>query len=847
MAKEVLLALLIERREAPDRVFGRDDLFDDLGCGYPHRLYPPLYTRGPFLFFLRAAPTVALDLIIRLVDFTTDRWASSSMAKRDPCPGIALDLKGRMTSWKGDAHVYYWFRAFSHCPYPVSSALMALEKWAYDEIDAGKSVNWAFDRIIESATSIAFAGLLNSIGGKYPKLYQGTLRPFLAVPEFHLWELEYTNQPHDYLMMGWWGEGKFLLKLAREWHNLSHRTRGLDQNAKVLFLSDPEIRDFMSNVRVLWERRLPALEPGRFRDFLENMLAQYDIENYEFRDHPENGPSIWFEPPTELRVKNELAAKENDDRFKLLTFPLRCKRLLDEQHLGTEVAAKTFWEEVQYIATLGHFATEDPEFLRLDNALCAGAAVLVLLFQDWLGSNPDAERWCRERLLATTLTPPPPGQRDTPVSAYDCYWHSFCARALPTLWANDPQDPSLRRCVAQLAVHSHYRTVALLFRAASEHRGQLERHFFQLQQFLILWAVFSDRRRFEQRSRRSTNKTDRSLNRTLKEFVRVSLSGDVPNLLEVRNEPRKSRKTGHADRRTTPRATFGLNVMLVQAAYSWLPRLTDAGSKSECMEWFAFWKQAWDLTLVTLTADATNSDDIEHPQFEWDNWILSNVAACVFDVPSDEQARQLWGPLLALGAAGHGWIDRFFFHWFQMGLTPPTAPTVFVARWRQMIEYALGAPNWKLGAGSQDYRLDEIWRLIMGLGDFQSDLWTEEKHDLVKSMRDLYERWPQYGCYGRLSAIGLARFLRRPATQDLVADGTQWIHGIVTFRKELLPSERGVQDEIAKLLDHVWSGHSASLRQNNSFRTSFLELLSDLVELQHPIAMELHQVVSGSK
>lgn len=79
LAKEILLALLIERRMEPDAIFDHQDFFDRLGCSYRHGMYPPLYTQGPFLYFLKSAPKQALDFTIRLVDFTTGRIASTVM------------------------------------------------------------------------------------------------------------------------------------------------------------------------------------------------------------------------------------------------------------------------------------------------------------------------------------------------------------------------------------------------------------------------------------------------------------------------------------------------------------------------------------------------------------------------------------------------------------------------------------------------------------------------------------------------------------------------------------------------------------------------------------------------
>ena len=38
----------------------------------------PFYSRGPVYFFLKQAPADAIEMIVRLVNFATERWARCS-------------------------------------------------------------------------------------------------------------------------------------------------------------------------------------------------------------------------------------------------------------------------------------------------------------------------------------------------------------------------------------------------------------------------------------------------------------------------------------------------------------------------------------------------------------------------------------------------------------------------------------------------------------------------------------------------------------------------------------------------------------------------------------------------
>ena len=58
-------------------------------------------------------------------------------------------------------------------------ALMALEKWMYDRIDAGEDIASAVTCIMTKSESLAFAGLLLTIAKRKPELLIGPLSPLL--------------------------------------------------------------------------------------------------------------------------------------------------------------------------------------------------------------------------------------------------------------------------------------------------------------------------------------------------------------------------------------------------------------------------------------------------------------------------------------------------------------------------------------------------------------------------------------------------------------------------------------------------------------------------------------------
>ena len=141
VAREVLMAVCIEEPK-PSDPHDRSPLRDHLGLADWQRGYPATYWKGPFLRFLQIAPEQGLDAIVRLVNYATTRWIEDGLG-REPTDeerknnGFEFELNGKPVCWIGHASVYAWHRYLGMHGDTVECALMALEKWLYDEI--GKS------------------------------------------------------------------------------------------------------------------------------------------------------------------------------------------------------------------------------------------------------------------------------------------------------------------------------------------------------------------------------------------------------------------------------------------------------------------------------------------------------------------------------------------------------------------------------------------------------------------------------------------------------------------------------------------------------------------------------------
>ncbi len=852
--REVVLALLIQPpRPKPGQVvsiYSGPPFVDYLGT-QPVSWFPPFYTRGPLLLFLAVRPEEGLDTIIRLVNFATDRWVDKWREEGGEPPSVVVSLPDGDRAWLGGSGVYYWYRQDVSIPEPVIVALMALEKWFYDELDTGHPVDSPIRAILERSRSVAFAGLLSAVGRRAPSLLLGTLRPLVAVPEFHLWEHRHVPQPIGDYLFGWMHHDEASREIVRAWHELPHRRRGLDAVALELFLDDPQARPVFEQIRAGWRGRLGG---GRdcevVRRMLEQLVAWYDLDNW-MAQPAADGTVQWVfrtsEPPSdgaEVTQEDEQAAQVTGESLSFLTFPLQCRAILASARPLPPDRVEAFWATLQRLAGAAQPAGSDPDTVRAEDAVCGGAAVLLLLHRDWLRHHPERDDWCRSRLLRA-IQEPPTETPDDPRSAVEWRWDDFCARALPMLWAEAPGDPALRDAVARLVVRPRYGTVALLFAAAARERGRLGDDFARLQHLLLRWAA----------ARWAGNEPADWQRAQAPAFVEGKLGVGFPAWRELaprRYDPERW-YPGYGGSGHRPRQDPGLDLGLVQAAYAWLPALDAARDETERAAWLTFWREAVDVTIWMLgmanggeetehDEEGVEEDEIDGIPYEWDRWVLGGVAVLIPRLRTEDRPGDFWRPIVDLGRPGPYWLEEFLRHWFRYGLDDAGVREPFMREWRAMVAYALKSPTWAVDAVPYPTRTAEPWTQLLGMDPAIATLWGKPQQPAVEALRDLYERWARIYLRWGTCAARFAAFLQLPATQALRLDGVRWLaEGARQRRRDHRWDDTALNDALVGLLDLCWHTQRDALRQPGDRREAFLALLLLLAERQVPAALELQR------
>jgi hypothetical protein len=868
VASEVLLALLI----APPRFrepYALRDLDEELALEdvYEWRM-PELPTNGPFLPLLNTAPDETIDMILRLVNFATERRVARFTGDDGVAPHVTVPLGGGDSDWLGDAQMYPWYRG-EGAPRALVVPVMALEQWLYTQQDNGVDIEPYLARILEGSRSIVFAGLLAAVGCRRPALLVGTLRPLLAVLEFIFWDRDYKfiAQQTQLWQMGLVLQNDVVRRTAIEWNTLEHRLKDLMTAAIPLLLTDAHMQSFFVSVLEEWREEARRLdEDGGDSLPIRNVIAQFDLTNYG-HETDENGTGYWqYIPPEEIRRESEAALRELNQAQAFTQFPMRCRMLLDGKASLDQFDLETFWGQLQELAARNPSQEEEGTVDR-DDVACGGAAVLILRHRDWLVQFPDRRAWCVDALLeAAEKGTRPRGILDSPRGIVPWSADYFCSEALPHLWADAPTDRRLRRAVAALARPGRYPAIAALFYAASTRRDDLGDDFARLQHYGLLVAGFEmadvrikqreDRRRY--RTRRGVGgraaallhdqfrgptaerrRLERDRRRATEGFVNSSLETKLPawgGRVDLTQAGRPAEGTGRSRRR---QGRSELDMEYVQHAFAWLPPLAEARDETEREAIIRFWHEAEQMLVTRLGQDMGPDDEVDGTPYESDGWVIRGVAGTIAGMRPEEEPRTMWEPLLRFGSAAHYWIEDFLREWMEVGLSGERVPSTFVSIWRDMIGFTRDAPSWQAEHGrGWAYAAEHRWTL-MGLDYLTQRRWLAHHSALVSEMRAEYEDWAITELGNAEAAEHFVEFLKLEAAQPLLESGVVWLAEADAAsmsgryrRQEELPQR------LAELLDRVWRQDRTVLRREPVAK-AFRDLLRGLVNRQVPMALAL--------
>lgn len=874
VAREVILATLIN---PPSRSLSHHFQFDRFDSNINDGLnwLPPLYSRGFFLQFLKINFEEGLEVILRLVDFCTERWqnftekeAKEYKAQEQKTGGrddplqklmkesyrlpetVILPLENGDRELIGDERVYGWSQGLDNPPNAIIVALMALEKYLYTELDEGRPIEDKIKTILSRIRSTAFLRVLCDIGKREPPLFLDSLRPLLAIPEMYSWEIYAFTKGHTHLMLFSPYTDEEFIKTAKEFNEMGHRSINLRQMALSLFLNSSDIQEYLTKARRRWEEEFTKYNNEQLQNFIKQLIVEFNIDNYQIEKDPDLGEVYVNVRSRELEMERSEENQEFQESSLINFFPFHCRKQLDEKIVMSDDELKGFWNTIQLLDRKfqdiegSDFSSIDMIGENIVNGLVGGIAVLICNNRKWLYDRPEYFDFCVEYLQYFIENPPQKGKYDVPENVSKWTWDCFASEAIPNLWKEDPKNIEIRYLISRLVFSYHYQAINILFQRCSENRIVLKDDFKRLQNLLLNWAhvrniIISYNSQYGITSKYSQEQFDERMKKWISKQISDFSERRYATEIEKWEQRNEFDYFGIEDTSRLPHhGTHYLDLSLIIHAYSWMPQLDASLDNIERSEWIIHWKEALQFIIMRGMKSFEIRDGHYYPN-EDERLILRGVAGCVQGMKSEEEPEYLWKQILNLPSELHNWSKNFFMDYHIIGLSKDSVSPNFINFRNEMIEYTFENDSSESGDLKWPF-FDEVWQALIGIDSITRDCWKVHHKVYVQNNLDIYKKWfDKCSKYGR-HQMAFLNWLRLDVGQSIRIKVIIWFDELLTGKTiNKISDIDSVYNPLAFLIQLIWKIDEQQLRKDEKSFGAFKRLLRWLANEQNPVALEL--------
>jgi hypothetical protein len=672
VAGEVLLACIIE--DEPERQYGsRSQLDHELGIEADHRGYPTAPWKSPFYAFLQINADAALASLHRLISFSTERWVQAVSGNGSGPAPLLLQLDDSTArDYIGNAWVFRWSHENSLFLGQLHTALAALERWLCDLADAGKEIAPEIGALLGATNSVAVLGVLVNVGKHKPELFNGPLRPLLALWQAYEWDATRAKaHTHSFDAFAWARSGELVFEMAKAWCLAPYRQTRLRDIVPTMILGDKELAEFVAAGTKQWKAPTAEKEALEFRI----LVAELDYRNYTATADPATGkPAFEFAYPQDVGADIAKFQQDHSRLLQALTFPEKCRKVLN----GTRILSGL---EAEWVASL-MAAVDGEQEIKIDKGMreaprVAAAAVLILRAPDRLEANA-AVRSRAMAILDGAIAGITDDINDRGRQFLTAISHlQFAAYFAFDRWMAAPSKENDER-VLRLLTSGDEEAVSVLIGLGYQNRAALGQRWWRFLHLALLWSGLTMlASRFGdddsegvlwQRWRRWLRSRSLSVGNTTAERIDPL---DVAKRVERFEYNRWQRRSARDGRRFTKdpgrRLSGSLDTHFLHRVFAWLfvagaARTIAAGELETHRRLVsAFWvHQAW-----WQSGSGKDDDDDYQPMHEFGYAVLGELSRLVMESPV-EAGRALWEPAFALGAKGHYAIGHFLSSWFTL-------------------------------------------------------------------------------------------------------------------------------------------------------------------------------------
>ena len=868
LASQVLLASIIDAPQEYEDLYDDGQMDKQLGTDYTQKFYPPLYSKGPFMYFLKTAPQQALDALISLISLVTDQWAERAKKRGNDVFGFEIEINGNKKFWRGDAEVFLWAMDRPDCPDVVVAFLMALEKWLYKKVDAKEDIDFWIDQIVEKSDSLALIGILVSVAKYSPKLFLEKLQFLLVLPYVIWWDQQFLlrNRLSNVSMISRSLQDRFMINLAIKWFEMEHRKISVEQWAINLLLNTPKMQKLFATARSNWKKELQK-QPNRQ---LESLVCKFNPDNYKIGQLPD-GTQVWnYTVPSDLSEKHKERLEEDDVRRNMFMFPTNVDKLLDadsfskDEFVALVSTMKNINNTVKNKSNDSILTTLKDCNLAIDGLTLIAVKRKVILFDATTlnTAKKKIERaleslWNNHRVVGYSF--------DRSHQKYE-----ILAKVIGQLAEGNEEDIWIRKQVAHLVCSSQANLTNALIKSAVlakvEHAFLLEimTLFFEYSKICTAWHNVDFAERFSHTNQKSNVfKTFSHRNSFLRNKVfraytledRRSLFRNEVFLLVKKFINGNSAKAW-PDLDFNPydyEFTRGLKLPKTREDIIHLEDFTKASSYLPPMEhwndnllagWINFCTSHLDQISRRLSKSIEEHGDVKDTPYEQDRWIIKEFATTYYwhdDAKLDQSLRTFF----EVGADGHYWIDDFGEAFFELGLKNPKYWKQLKSKMQKIFDLALSVNQ--LQSSQKSWDADKIWCSLVGLDDTTIQFLPEDSKPLITDLLPLYKRLidtrsDSIECISRFIAL-----LCKGATMNIRLKGLAIVASELKGIDYAAYWQKPYISKHSYFLTTLWRENQNELRNDKIALANFQQILNGLISVQDPTALELASQINSSR
>jgi len=839
VASEFLLAMLIN--DSPTEDYSGSSLRDDLGLKFCHSGYPTAYWKSPFFQFFQLNATVAVDTLITLVNFCTDRWADNYRIVHS----LELTLpNGQRQSFRGDGQVFSWSQVNSTSNGHLNCALAALEKWICVKIDQEEDVEPLIRKILQHSNSIAVIGVLLDVGKYKPDLFTSVLQPLLGVYELYQGDdnrVQNTDLWFD--AWEWVRQGEKVFEMAKEWKFAPYRKIPLRQIACQLALNDKKTANYIKETSKVWNT-----SSGEEKYDLEVRIlrAELDPQNYRHVKDEQSGQTfLMCHYPDKLQEDINTFQQNNNIILQSVTLPYECGKFLASYQNLTDEDAESLSAALNTV-----LLEEDEESILATEA--AIAATLLIKASSWLDKDPDLKRKTND-IIQNVISNI--GNTLESLRISDRFMSNkplvFATRVVVENFINSSgHDKDIDSSVLKILTSGDNQAVFILMETAYKNREKIGDRWWRLIQISFFWAALNslipgfrenEDESIEIRWARwlrwlRTRDLNVSVNAVDIDLIGISIRVDRLKRARIK---RLFKKDADGRLRYYRRSFSGLETYTLDKMFSWL--LNDHGQGINDSSDVRFltqklWKyEAW---RKQKNYEA-NDDDNDRDNLPSDlGYSLIRKLSKLLVTSKKNESADIWKPIFSIGVDGHYEIENLVDGWFIEVVRSKNINSLSHS-WREMIEFALPQQNWS--PNKYWYKGEKLFRHLLGFNSI-SFLEFDDAQEIVFKNKDLYDRWAKKHLSKEEDNVAaFARFLSSKVGATIRYDGLLWI------RDSLLPPctlnwyRQETGSALIELLDVIVSNDKNKISSDSSFREALLAIAAHLTARQVPLALSLQE------